>query len=667
MLSLFSAEHSDPWASDFVDVAALNAPVSDAIAAHIEQIRMQAPLGPSGLRSSSLLVLGPAGSGKTHLFARLRKRFGARAGFVLVRPELGLSMTPRHMLSAILDSLHRRCHGLDTRQLDAAVGALLAVLGDGDQRYPMTYLDDLQRDDVRRAALIERVTASLEERYDEVHSGYLARLLAFPFASRVDRRGLLAWLSGRELEDGQLRRLGLPGAIPDQDVLPALRTLSIAAAFGAPVVVVFDQLENLVGEGDDAERVHTHANLVSELFDSVRGLVLVQMALDAEWTRRIRPMLSESQRDRLEARILNLELPRPDEREALLGAWTEAIPSSERKGYFPWPFDEPTWTSWRTAPGVTPRALMVACREAFEGRSPAIPGSSESVDRDALHDRLEAQWATYVQDARQQLEEAVGQKRGLDKECIVAALLRAARLLGAKAVAQPARKPGDLVLESEGQSALVFVVQQPNARSVASALTKAVSAAESGRVVLVRERRLSFPPTWKSITQPLEQLDRAPNALWLHLDEEQVVHLLAVHDFLSSARSRDITDERGEPVEEQTVQAWLAGRAQEAPWTVVKDLITMEKAAGPESPLPPERATHRGEEPQAPTGWHDVTDGPAMRTLRELRVASVERIVREVRASHAGLSRAAVVEELRSSRQAGWAGASVVFMREDGP
>jgi len=665
MVALFNTEHSDPWASEFVDVAELNAHVSDAIASHIEQVRTQAPRGPDGLRSSSLLVLGPAGSGKTHLFARLRRRFGARASFVLVRPELGLSTTPRHMLSAILDSLYRRCHGIEARQVEAVVGALLAALGDGDLRYPMLHLDDLRRAGGREA-LVERVMAGLEKRYDEVHADYLARLLAFPFASPVDRRGLLAWLSGRELEDGQRRRLGLPGAIPDQDVLPALRTLSIAAAFGAPVVVVFDQLENLVGEGDDAERVRAHAGLVSELFDSVRGLVLVQMALDSEWNGRIRPLLSESQRDRLEARILKLDLPRPDEREALLGAWTEAIPSSERKGYFPWPFDEPTWESWRTASGVTPRALMVACREAFEGRAPASPGPSASVDRDALDDRLEAQWAAYVRNARGELQDAVGQKRGLDRERIIAALLRAARLLGGKAVAQSARKPGDLVLELEGRSAVVFVVQQPNARSVASSLTKAVSAAACGRVVLLRERRLAFPPTWKSIAAPLQQLEAAPGALWLHLDEEQVVHLLALHDFLSSARSRDITDERGAPVEDEKVQAWLSGRAQEAPWAVVKDLLAVEKPTRREAPAPSGRATDGVSNPQGPADQREVADGPALRTLRELRVASVERVVREVRASHAGMSRAAVVEELRRSRQAGWAGTSVVFMRGDG-
>lgn len=57
------------------------------------------------------------------------------------------------------------------------------------------------------------------------------------------------------------------------------------------------------------------------------------------------------------------------------------------------------------------------------------------------------------------------------------------------------------------------------------------------------------------------------------------------------------------------------------------------------------------------------SDGPAWRILRELRVASVERIVAEVRASQPEVSRAAVMSELRGAGQAiGWIGAAIVFV-----
>ena len=52
----------------------------------------------------------------------------------------------------------------------------------------------------------------------------------------------------------------------------AIRTLAMVAAPGAPIVLVFDQLENLV-EGETAgSRLLAYAHLTSELVDTVRGL-----------------------------------------------------------------------------------------------------------------------------------------------------------------------------------------------------------------------------------------------------------------------------------------------------------------------------------------------------------------------------------------------------------
>ncbi|HQP34319.1 MAG TPA: hypothetical protein PLI95_04045 [Polyangiaceae bacterium] len=659
MGAVFSLEHADPWSVDFIDVPSINAHASDAIASRIEEKPGQAHAGPDHLRSSSVLVLGPAGSGKTHLFARLRKRFGPAASFVLVRPEIGLSMAPRHMLAAIIDSLHRRCHGLETRQIEAVVGSLLSAVHQTDRRYPMLRIEELRNEADLRATL-EEVIAALESRYDELDARYLEKLLLFPFASPVDRRALLAWLSGRELDDTQLKRLGLAGALADSEVIPALRTLAVAAAFGAPIVVAFDQLENLVDGDDGNDRIHAHARLVSELFDSVRGLVIVQMALDAEWHQRISPVLSQSERDRLEARKLALLLPGADEREALLAAWTDVIPSSERKGYFPWPFSEEGWLEWRGSPGVTPRMLMIACREAFEGKSELPPASPHgSLEHDTAEERLESQWALHVDRAKAELGDAAAQKRGIDRERIVAAILCSAHLAGIDASVPQGRKPGDVRLRHGAHETLVFVVQQPNARSAVASLNKAISAAAAENVVVLRERRIPFPATWKSVVQPLEELRTQSRASWFDLDDDHAAHLLALHDFLSAARSRDITDSRGRPFEESVVRDWAKKRAAAARWMIAPELVKPGDAKAPHRAVIPVVAA----EVAAPTPNVLPSDGPAWRILQELRVASVERIVSEVRATQPEVSRAAVMRELRGAGQAiGWIGAAIVFV-----
>ena len=87
-------------------------------------------------------------------------------------------------------------------------------------------------------------------------------------------------------------------------MLPALRTLAAVASFSAPLVVVFDQLENLVDDRGSTAAIHAHARLYSELHDTVPGLVLMQLSLDSEWERRISPALGLPEKSRLEARVL---------------------------------------------------------------------------------------------------------------------------------------------------------------------------------------------------------------------------------------------------------------------------------------------------------------------------------------------------------------------------
>ena len=99
--SPFEHNHADPWAKQFVDLARLNAGASDAIGEAIAHVRERAREDLAELRARSILVLGPAGAGKTHLFARLRKKLGPCAIFVHLRPLLGAEMTPRYVVDQI--------------------------------------------------------------------------------------------------------------------------------------------------------------------------------------------------------------------------------------------------------------------------------------------------------------------------------------------------------------------------------------------------------------------------------------------------------------------------------------------------------------------------------------------------------------------------------------
>src|SRR5690606_36281514 len=259
--------------------------------------------------------------------------------------------------------------------------------------------------DADRRAALDQVVDLVEAAHPEVDPDWLGRFLELPFASGPDRRAALQWLSGREPDVAQLERLGLREPLPESSVLPALRTLAVVASFGAPLVIVFDQLENLVEEDGGAGRIHAHARLYCELHDTVPGLVLLQMALDSEWRARVSPALGLSERSRLEATVLTLALPTEAQRLALLDRWISTLEPDLRKPA-PWPLSQASWETWRSAPGVTPRMLMIAARDALERGYDAAPEPIdiwESVPTGAgggAPERLEDLWQEQLVHAR---------------------------------------------------------------------------------------------------------------------------------------------------------------------------------------------------------------------------------------------------------------------------
>jgi hypothetical protein len=162
--SPFENNHADPWAKTFLDVPSLNASVTDAIAGAITHVRAAGRKDNGELRTSSLLVLGPAGAGKTHLFARLRQKLGPKAVFVHLRPLVGTEMTPRYVLGEIVKQLGYETMGQaeGLKQLEALVGASLALLDGDPPDYPRLFLDEVARlDETKRAEKLEAAVERL--------------------------------------------------------------------------------------------------------------------------------------------------------------------------------------------------------------------------------------------------------------------------------------------------------------------------------------------------------------------------------------------------------------------------------------------------------------------------------------------------------------------------
>jgi hypothetical protein len=703
MTSPFGHEHADPWGRHFLDLESLNAHVTDRIADLLVAAHQAARRGDrEGLRTTSLLVLGPAGTGKTHLFARLRRKLGPTAAFVHIRPDIGVATTPRHVLAHVVDALSRETASLPARQIDVVLGCLLAAVHGAPIARPLLQLDDYRRTtDEERADIVEQVLGHVELWCPDLHADYLELLLALPILARVEQRAVMTWLSGREPSEAQLARLGRKSGLDDTEVLPALRTLAAVSALGAPLVLVFDQLENLIDPTGDNDRIVAYGTLVSELRDNVRGFTLAQMALDTEWVRGIRPVLGASQRTRVEGEVLQVAMPTPAQRTELVRLWVEALPVDERGGRFPAPFAAEQVRTWCDAADMTPRALMIACRRAIEAaheermamlpaqpisapqlgptgepRRPTSPpaagpprGSSappksippRTLEEDALALRLESLWAEHVAAARREVARLEQDGASVSSERLAGPLVAAAGLLvGLRALARPQGTAMAVTLEKNGRRATVLIVQQQHPRSVAVCVRRAAELAQNEPVLCVRDRGLPFKPSWEACEEQRRALLGSAHGAWHDLAREDLVRLLAAHDFLAAARSQDLTAPDGSSISVETVRLWLVEHGPTTDEGVLAAVLATVEGRRPSSssPVIERRTPTRVTQPYAGAG-------AVVAILADLGLASVERLVREARKRVPGTTRSLVEDELvRAGDEVRWLSSSLVCIRE---
>ena len=184
----FDALHADPWAQDPLDLPALNAHASQAIEDAVEHVRRTARSEARALRSTSLAIVGPPGSGKTHLFARLRRKLGPRAVFVLIRPPVVSELSPRFVLGEVVRQLaFAPARGLP--QANALVGSFLGRLDGIGASYPSAVLSEYAAlDGDARAERLETALEGVLALCPELHELYLARLLEVPFAPNATAR-----------------------------------------------------------------------------------------------------------------------------------------------------------------------------------------------------------------------------------------------------------------------------------------------------------------------------------------------------------------------------------------------------------------------------------------------------------------------------------------------
>jgi hypothetical protein len=544
----------DAWAQPAVDVPGIHGAAARLCLSLLAEVRTLR-------KRRSLVILGSAGSGKTHVLTRLRRTADVDPGkpaaiFCYVRLTTSPNMIRRHLRACLVHDLVRHDQTgvphLESLLLDALVSGKTERAAWAN---PAAMLRRLRADATQWAGirgLFDELCARLGIDYD---GGRALRL----FLLKRHRRAVIQWLSSGSLPEEIAERLGFEHAADDehptdseQAAYAVTRQLVALVTATRPLVLCFDQVEAMQLSANDGSGFFAFGKLAADLFDHGNGMLMItcvqtailpqllQAVAQHDWHRiaqhetRLEPLTDAEARELIKARL-----------DASVGLRSD--PRHQRESL--WPIGEERFRQFLAEEDRTPRQLCRLGREAF------FQAFVRPLDTN-----------TYLSETFEQLRVAPPPKGWSTKPAVIHALALALAARSPSTVTAPADRPDvDLVLTQPGRRILISVCNEDGA-ALAQRLKRIADhhPAEQEERVVVRNASRPIP---RSARKAWEYWDRlhanggltAEGLLRVRTlapTEDTLASLEAIRSIVSDARAGDL-EAHGATVKPATVDAWL--------------------------------------------------------------------------------------------------------------
>lgn len=551
----------DAWQNP-VDISEIHAAAFDACLTGIESAARAVP--------DSLLIYGAAGSGKTHLLARLQRHLAEtarnapdnvlRCVFCFVRLQTSPALLWQHVRRRLATDLMRREQGLT--QLQRLVGHQLGIGWGRTARAGILELRVLRSED--EAALTQHLR-ELAMKLD------LPRNLCVVLEQLVFNRNVhdaSAWLAGDGLPESALEGLGL-GPDNDEDREEDARHITTAlcrlAGETLPMVFCFDQVESLQRTARDEEALFRFGRMAADLHDADHNVFLIT-CLQAAFIDQFKNAVRAADLDRIARRSALLEpLTRAQVSSLVQSRLISAPELGNLRTQHP---SEPLYPLATTfaaelplEPPLTPRRALSLAARAFEerqhGKVAAAPSAAHFLDQE-------------LQARRQSL---VGKLEPSDTQrIIIQGAELVAQLDGADIVRNDSEK-ADLVLTGPRHAAL-NVRNEADGRSLTpklKALLARTPRRDGASVVIVRDPRLPIAKTAVKAREHLAALQER-GARLLEPTIEALTALEALSSILADSKSGDLANQDAE-LEVGAVLAWLQNLRGDLAFEPVEELV----------------------------------------------------------------------------------------------
>lgn len=395
----FVSKVNTPW-DNLPDYEEFNATAYRRITRDIQRINRAREDGRA--ISRGILLLGEAGAGKTHLLMRAAQHLAKKNHILFVRRPNVEDAVAQHVWAEIIRSLAREVPSSGTKrtQLDEFLAYVLySVLlpeferdiREGNetvrtQRWlealresPFNLLDMLGEGDSRQANLRTirlRVLRYFQQNHPEVDQQIASALITYCFVSSENKRIVLTWLSGQEIDEREAQRMGLPpqwisleeGATDvsvqqrrEEKALRAIQSIGALSTYFQPLILAFDQLEGL---RDEPRLTRRWGDVVREIFTMAPNFLVVTCIFPSLWTDWFEPNLDAGAVRRIAEQQVLLETFQPTHGTALLAAQMQSSVERHQLPSSTYPFDSQDIASL-CAKSKSPSQFIQAAEAAF--------------------------------------------------------------------------------------------------------------------------------------------------------------------------------------------------------------------------------------------------------------------------------------------------------------
>ena len=270
---------SDSWAEeDINDLETLNAHGSDAVMQALQDIKVSK----SESRINSMVIMGAANIGKTHLVRRIRRKVkNLKSGLFLLIPRVDVNRPWESFQSLASKSLDQ-LGGFEVTQWQELATVMINSHYKDSPRNPKNLLTKFdQAPPEKVAGIIQKLTSEYRRANSQKNLDPDIVRAIFWTLVQAETPYAVKWLGGNALADYKANELRLP---PNNETFTTILGILKIISLHKELVICFDELDTIDSNDQGMSRQAIAAQLIKDLFQNLYRGVIVTFLTRESWT-----------------------------------------------------------------------------------------------------------------------------------------------------------------------------------------------------------------------------------------------------------------------------------------------------------------------------------------------------------------------------------------------